>query len=169
MDDGSRALQLDPLRRRHSHWRRRRVAGAGGRGESGKLTTVRATAAEGTQSGALVLLCLASWAVPGAGHLWLGRRAKGLIVLVALPLMFALGLATGGRLFPFDLSDPLVALAAIADLGIGVTYVIAGALGYGAGDVRAVTYEYGNAFLIVAGLLNLLVVIDAYDIALGRK
>jgi len=43
------------------------------------------------------------------------------------------------------------------------------ALGYGAGDVRAVTYEYGNAFLVVAGLLNLLVVIDAYDIALGRK
>jgi hypothetical protein len=41
--------------------------------------------------------------------------------------------------------------------------------GYGAGDVRAVTYEYGNAFLIVAGLLNLLVVIDAYDIAMGRK
>ena len=38
-----------------------------------------------------------------------------------------------------------------------------------AGDVRAVTYEYGNAFLIVAGLLNLLVVIDAYDVAMGRK
>jgi hypothetical protein len=35
--------------------------------------------------------------------------------------------------------------------------------------VTAVTYEYGNAYLIVAGLLNLLVVIDAYDIALGRK
>jgi hypothetical protein len=35
--------------------------------------------------------------------------------------------------------------------------------------VRAVTYEYGNAFLIVAGLLNLLVVIDAYDTAVGRK
>ena len=31
------------------------------------------------------------------------------------------------------------------------------------------TYEYGNAFLIVAGLLNMLVVIDAYDVALGRK
>ena len=36
-------------------------------------------------------------------------------------------------------------------------------------DVRAVTYEYGNAFLIVAGLLNMLVVIDAYDVAMGRK
>jgi hypothetical protein len=130
---------------------------------------VRATAAEQAQSGGLVLLCLASWAVPGAGHLWLGRRTKGLIFLVALPLMFAIGLATHGRLFPFDLSDLLVCLEAVADLAIGVPYVIAAALGYGQGDVRAVTYEYGNAFLVVAGLLNLLVVIDAYDIALGRK
>jgi len=130
---------------------------------------VRATAAEETQSGTLVLLCLASWAIPGAGHLWLGRRAKGLIFLVALPLMFVIGLAIRGRLFPFDLAEPLVALAAVADVGIGLPYLIAAALGYGGGEVRAVTYEYGNAFLIVAGLLNLLVVIDAYDVAMGRK
>jgi hypothetical protein len=130
---------------------------------------VRATAADETQSGALVLLCVAAWAIPGAGHLWLGRRNKGLVFLIALPLMFAIGLALRGRLFPFDLSDPLVALAALADFGIGLTYFIAAGLGYGAGDVRAVTYEYGNAFLIVAGLLNVLVVIDAYDVALGRK
>ena len=37
------------------------------------------------------------------------------------------------------------------------------------GEVVAETYEYGNSFLVVAGLLNVLVVIDAYDIALGRK
>ena len=130
---------------------------------------MRATAAEQSQSGGLVLLCLASWAIPGAGHLWLRRRNKGIIFLIALPLMFAIGLAIRGRLFPFDLSDPLVGLAALADLGIGFTYFVAAAIGYGTGDVRAVTYEYGNAFLIVAGLLNLLVVIDAYDVALGRK
>ena len=130
---------------------------------------MRATAAEEMQSGWLVLLCLASWAVPGAGHLWLGRRARGLILLVALPVMFAIGLAIHGRLFPFDTREPLVALAALADLGIGATYFVAIALGFGAGEVTRATYEYGNAFLIVAGLLNLLVVIDAYDIALGRK
>ena len=130
---------------------------------------MRATAAEETQTGGLVLLVLASWAVPGAGHLWLGRRSKGLVFLIALPAMFAFGLALGGRLFSFDLSDPLVALAALADLGIGLIYLAGGALGYGAGQVRAVTYEYGNAFLIVAGLLNSLVVIDACDIAKGRK
>ena len=116
-----------------------------------------------------MLLCLTAWAVPGAGHLWLGRRAKGVVLLVALPLMFALGLAIQGRLASFDLSDPLLCLAALADLGIGAIYFFAGPLGYGGGNVRAVTYEYGNTFLIVAGLLNLLVVIDAYDVALGRK
>ena len=130
---------------------------------------MRATASEETQTGTLFLLCLASWAIPGAGHLWLGRRSKGLIFLVALPLMFAIGVAIRGRLFPFELSDPLVGLAALANLGIGATYFITGALHYGGGDVRAVTYEYGNAFLIVAGLLNMLVVIDAYDVAMGRK
>jgi len=137
---------------------------------------VPATAAEQTQSSSLVLLCVASWAIPGAGHLWLGRRTKGLILLVAVPLMFAIGLAIHGRLVPpsaitglFDLSDPLVGLMCLADLGIGAAYFVAAALGLGAGDVRAVTYEYGNAFLVVAGLLNLLVVIDAYDIAVGRK
>ncbi|MGE5244595.1 MAG: DUF6677 family protein [Betaproteobacteria bacterium] len=126
-------------------------------------------AADRTQPGGLVLLCLASWVVPGLGHLWLGRRSKGVIFLLALTLMFAIGLAIHGRLFPFDFSEPLVGLAALANLSAGAPYFIASVLGLGAGDVRAVTYEYGNAFLIVAGLLNLLVVIDAYDVALGRK
>jgi len=116
-----------------------------------------------------VLLCLAAWVIPGAGHLWLGRRAKGLIFLVALPMMFAIGLAIHGRLFPFDAREPLVALAALADLGIGAPYLVASTLGYGHGDVTAATYEHGNAYVIVAGLLNLLVLIDVCDIALGRK
>lgn len=115
------------------------------------------------------LIGLMAWAVPGAGHLWFGRRTKGIVFLLTLPLMFAIGLGLQGRLFPFEVSQPLVALAAIADVGIGLPWVLARAAGAGAGDVVAVTYEYGNAFLIVAGLLNSLVVLDAWDIALGRK
>jgi Family of unknown function (DUF6677) len=116
-----------------------------------------------------VLVGLAAWLIPGAGHLLVGQRGKGLVFLLILPLMFALGLALEGRLFPFEPAQPLVALAAIADVGIGVPYFIAKALGHGAGRVIAVTYEYGNTFVIVAGLLNLLVVCDAWDIASGRK
>jgi hypothetical protein len=130
---------------------------------------MRATAAERAQPSSLVLVCLAGWAIPGAAHLWLGRRVKGLLLLIALPLMFALGILLQGRLFPFELSQPLVGLAAVADLSIGLPYFVATLLGYGAGRVVAVTYEYGNTFLIVAGLLNVLVILDAIDIALGRK
>jgi hypothetical protein len=133
---------------------------------------MRATAADRPRTlerGSLVLMCLVGWALPGAAHLWLGRRQKGLVFLVTLPLMFTIGLALKGRLFPFIPSQPLVALAAVADVAIGLTYFLARALGYGGGVVTVPTYEYGNTFLIVAGLLNLLVIIDAYDIALGRK
>lgn len=115
------------------------------------------------------LICAAAWAVPGAGHLWLGRAQKGLTFLVALPLMFAIGLWLDGRLFPFELGQPLVALAAFADLGLGVPYFVATAMGVGAGNVIGQSFEYGNAFLIVAGLLNMLVVLDAFDVAEGRK
>ena len=117
----------------------------------------------------IYLICAAAWAVPGAGHLWLGRSQKGLILLVALPLMFAIGLWLEGRLFPFELGQPLVALAAFADIGIGVPYFVAKAMGIGAGRVIAESFEYGNAFLIAAGLLNMLVVLDAFDVAVGRK
>ena len=133
------------------------------------MSPARATTAEKSQPGGLVLLCLASWAIPGIGHIWLGRRAKGFIFLIALPLMFATGLALQGRVFSFDASDILTTLEAVAQFGIGILYFLIGPLGLGKGDVRSVTYEYGISFLIVAGLLNALVVIDAYDVALGRK
>ncbi len=110
-----------------------------------------------------------AWAVPGGGHLLLGRRQKGVMFLLAIPAMFALGLALDGRVFPFEFSQPLVALAAAAGRGIGLPALAAGWLGLGGGVVTAASYEYGNAFLIVSGLLNLLVVLDAYDVAAGRK
>ncbi len=115
------------------------------------------------------LICALAWLIPGGGHLYLGRVQKGLIFIVTLPLMFVCGLWLRGRLFPFELGQPLVALAAFADLGMGIPYFVAKAIGAGAGEVIAITYEYGNSFLIVAGLLNMLVVLDAFDVAQGRK
>ena len=117
----------------------------------------------------LALVYVLGWLIPGGGHLWLGRTAKGAVFLVVLPLMFVIGLALEGRLFPFTPGEPLVALAAIANIGSGLPYFIAQAMGVGAGRAVAVTYEYGNAFLITAGLLKALVILDAHDIALGRR
>ena len=132
-------------------------------------TTAAERARPASEPGTLVLLCAAAWAIPGAGHFWLGRVQKGLVFFVALLTMFGLGLALKGRLFPFELSEPLVALAAFANAGLGLPWIIGRSLGLGAGVVTAVTYEYGNCFLIVAGLLNFLVILDAFDIAVGRK
>ena len=133
----------------------------------------KSTAAErapaAAEPGRLALVCILSWLVPGAGHLLQGRRDKGLVFLIALPLMFAVGLWLDGRLFPLEWSDPLVFLGAIANRGIGAPYIVARLMEAGAGTVTAVSYEYGNTFLMTAGLLNFLVVLDAFDIALGRK
>lgn len=131
--------------------------------------TIAERARPAAEPGTLVLLCLAAWAVPGAGHLWMGRREKALVFMLALPAMFLIGLLLHGRIFPFEFSEPLVGLAAVADLGLGVPWLLARLLEAGAGTVTAATYEYGNCFLIVAGLLNLLVILDAYDIGRGRK
>jgi hypothetical protein len=121
------------------------------------------------EPGMLVLVCLAAWAVPGAGHFWLGRRQKALIFFAALLVMFGLGLWLQGRIFPFELSEPLVALAAVANLGLGIPWAVARLVGAGSGTVTAASYEYANTFLIVAGLLNFLVILDTFDIAMGRK
>jgi hypothetical protein len=131
---------------------------------------MRATAADRAQTTpASYLIAAVAWLIPGAGHLWLGRMQKGLVFLVTLPLMFIVGLWLEGRIFPFQPAEPLVALAAFADVGIGIPYFVAKAMGLGVGNVIALTYEYGNSFIIVAGLLNMLVVLDAFDVAQGRK
>ena len=114
-------------------------------------------------------MCVLSWLIPGAGHFVAGRRQKGAIFLIALPIMFAMGLWLDGRLPAFEFADPLVGLAAVANLGMGVPYFIARALHLGRGVVTAASYEYGNTFLIVSGLLNVLVTLDAYDVRVGRK
>lgn len=116
-----------------------------------------------------VLLFLLAWLIPGAGHFSLGKRQKAFVFAMVLPAMFVIGLLLKGRIPPFALNDPLVGLAAVANLMAGVPYLLARAFGGGAGVVTAVTYEYGNTFMIAAGLLNTLVVLDAFDIARGRK
>lgn len=107
--------------------------------------------------------------MPGAGHFTLGKRQKAYVFAIVLPAMFAIGLALQGRLFPFAPGDPLVALASLANLMAGLPYLLARVFGAGGGVVTAITYEYGNTFMIAAGLLNTLVMIDAFDVARGRK
>ncbi|HSG01233.1 MAG TPA: DUF6677 family protein [Vicinamibacterales bacterium] len=111
----------------------------------------------------------AAWLVPGGGHFLQGQTQKAVVFGVTLLLMFVVGLAFGGRLFALQLGDPLVFLAAVAQWAMLAPRLVAAVFGLGAGDVVAVSYEYGNAFLIAGGLLNMLVMLDALDLASGRK
>ena len=121
------------------------------------------------QGPGVAVTVIAAWLVPGAGHLLHGRVGKAAWFFVLLSLMFAIGLAFSGRLFPFQMAEPLVFLAALAEWTLGAPRLVALVAGAGAGEVTEVTYEYGNTFLIVSGLLNALVILDAADRAAGRK
>ena len=114
--------------------------------------------------------CILAWIVPGGGHFYLGRRGKGLTFMGCLVAMFLLGLAWDARLqVQFTLEDPLAVIRSIAQLALGAPYFVARTLNVGFGPVTSVTHEYGNTFTEVAGLLNILVMNDAWDTALGRK
>ncbi len=99
----------------------------------------------------------------------LRRWWHGFIFMMIVTVMFGLGLYLGGELFRLDGTRPLTLLAGLAEMGVGLPYFSARLLDWGVGQVESVTYEYGYTFLIVAGLLNMLILLDAYDIATGRK
>ncbi len=115
-----------------------------------------------------VLMGLA-WLVPGLGHLLLGRRRRAAVFAVVIVVSFLVGLALQGEIILPRPGDPLSYLAAVASVGSGVLFVIAKAVGLGQGVITAASYEYGNTFLLTAGLMNLLLLLDVHDIAVGRK
>ena len=122
-----------------------------------------------TERSNVFAVCVAAWLVPGLGHALYGKPRKAIVLLVVLTVMFACGLAFSGRVFPFGGSEPLVWLAAAAQWGLGLPRIFAAVAGWGPGVVTAATYEYGNTFIIVAGMLNVLAVLDVFDLGTGRK
>jgi hypothetical protein len=121
---------------------------------------------------------IAAWLVPGLGHLLLGRWVRALLLGATVWLCFLAGIWMGGHLFTVGgneqgLSALLQLPPMIANLGSGVLYIASWLFGVGFADDPAhaarATYEYGNTFLLVAGLLNYLAMLDAFDIAAGRK
>ncbi|GBC77011.1 hypothetical protein HRbin08_00479 [bacterium HR08] len=117
------------------------------------------------------LACAVAFIIPGAGHALLGRWIRGLLLFLAVMGMFLAGLFLfGGRLYTFNPEEPLSIFLVIANAGLGGTYALCALSRTGfEADPALRTYEYGNAFLLVAGLLNYLVILDAFDIAIGRK
>jgi len=124
------------------------------------------------------LLGTAGWFVPGAGHLLQGQWVRALVLGGAVWVAFIAGMSMGGHLFNIGgaesgLSTLLQVPPTVANLGSGILYIICWMLGVGFADDPAhaarATYEYGNTFLLIAGLLNYLAMLDAFDISAGRK
>jgi hypothetical protein len=117
----------------------------------------------------LVRLCVAAWLVPGLGHLLLGRKWRALILFASISVMFVLGLAMQGQFFSTSSASYLQTLGYYGELCVGLAMPGARFFGYSGGDPFFVSSDYGTAYLVAAGMLNVLAVLDCYDIAMGRK
>ena len=106
--------------------------------------------------------------VPGAGHFYLGRRRRALAFFAIVLVLFVIGLSIDGRLYTVQQGSLLSVLATLGSMGAGALYFVARAMGP-FGDVTSITFEYGTAFTLTAGLMNLLLILDAHDISEGRK
>ena len=126
---------------------------------------------EGSPTGAVktVFCCVAGVLIPGLGHALLGKWLRAAVFFVSISIMIFLGLQLHGKLIGPEFGDIFSTLKFIAEAGAGLFYWIAWLGGSGAGDPTAYSYDYANLFLYVAGLLNMLVVVDVFDISLGRK
>ncbi len=113
--------------------------------------------------------CVAAAAVPGLGHAILRKWDRAIVFFTAITLMFFIGIGLNGRVFGPDFTDLFSVLKFVADAGAGLLYWVAWFNGIGPGEPTAYTYDFGNVFIYGAGLLNMLVVVDAFDIARGRK
>jgi hypothetical protein len=115
------------------------------------------------------LALLAGWLVPGAGHILLGKWIRGLLLLISVIGMFAIGIALQGKVYTPNTGEPLDILGFAGDLGSGVLYLLARFLGWGQAPVLIAIADYGTKFIVVSGLLNIVAAVDAHSLASGRK
>jgi hypothetical protein len=113
------------------------------------------------------------WLIPGGGHFLLKRSGRGLLLLASIVTMFVCGLMMRGAMFQPQSGDILTTLintgGFIGDIASGVPYLLSSWLGYNQPDVAGHVHDYGTKFLVTAGLLNILAMVDAFEIAAGRK
>src|SRR5205085_9623233 len=118
---------------------------------------------------ATIAICSGGWLVPGLAHVLIGRWIRGAIFAACVLLMFIFGLAMHGKLYDLEFDEPLHVFAFIANIGAGIPYWLAERVGLGQGTMTWPSYDYGTTYLWVCGLLNYLIVLDAFDIAQRRK
>jgi hypothetical protein len=122
---------------------------------------------------AAFMVGILGWALPGIGYIAKGRIWRGVFVGGVVFAMLIVGLRLGGHLFTSQQGSELGLLAYVygfCDLGTGLTYFFCLWKGIGIVEqAQRATAEYGNIFLMIAGLINFLAALDSFDIAVGRK
>jgi hypothetical protein len=114
-----------------------------------------------------------AWIIPGGGHLLLKRGARGGLIAACVAAMFLLGLMMRGALFSPQTGDLLTTViywgGFLGNLMSGILYFLTVWMGYAQPDVAGHVHDYGTKFLVGAGLLNILGMVDAFEIATGKK
>ena len=114
-------------------------------------------------------VCVAGALVPGLGHALFRKWDRAIVFFGCISAMFVTGLLLDGRLFRPEFGNLFSILKFAAEAGSGLLYWLPMLQGLGVGDPTSYTYDYANVFIYVAGLLNMLVIVDVFDIAMGRK
>jgi len=113
------------------------------------------------------------WLIPGGGHLFLGRRGRGALLALSVVVMFVCGLMMRGAMFQPQTGDLLTTIiycgGFLGNLASGILYLLSVWLGYAQPDLAGHVHDYGTKFLVAAGLLNVLAMVDAFEIAVGKK
>jgi hypothetical protein len=130
----------------------------------------RAGKSGAAEAGSMAIIApIAGWLLPGLGHLIQRRWIRGLLLMLAVFVMFFAGLGMQGKVYAFNTGDLLDILGFVGDIGSGLLYFIARAMDWGAGNIHRAVADYGTKYIVVAGLLNIISAIDAYHIAIGKK
>jgi hypothetical protein len=127
---------------------------------------------EGTGSGSLVLgiaAAVAGWAVPGLGHLLLRRWGKAVVYFLCVAGLACVGVAMRGGVFEWGAKDMFDRLGFFADVGTGIFYFLAHIIQPAGPDIAHASGDYGTRIFATAGMLNLITVLEAYEIGCGRR
>jgi uncharacterized protein DUF6677 len=116
-----------------------------------------------------IAAAIAGWLVPGLGHLLLRRWSKAAVYFVCVGGLACAGLAMRGGVFGASAGDLFDRLGFFADLGAGVFYFLAHQIQAAGPDVAHATGDYGTRLFAAAGMLNVLTVLEAYDIGRGGE
>jgi hypothetical protein len=112
---------------------------------------------------------IAAWLVPGLGHLLLGRWGRALVFFAAVGGLVVSGYLLRGNVFPPHSGDSFGTLGFLADAGTGVFYYFSRFFEAAGPDVSRAAGDYGTRFIAAAGVVNVLAVLDAIEIATGRR